>query len=66
MIALLACCVPAGRETGQADMRWAAAAGAHHWRHRLRRREPYQISNLTCFSGRVFVKNEAPIVDSCA
>ena len=27
--------------------------------------QPYQISNLTPFSGIVFVKNAAPIVDSC-
>ena len=27
--------------------------------------EPHQISNLTCFSGSVLVKNEAPMVDSC-
>lgn len=26
----------------------------------------HQISNLTCFSGSVFVKKEAPIVDSCS
>lgn len=69
MVALLSSGVPAGHNDGQAEhRRGEEMLGACNatWNTKPSAKGTYQISNLTCFSGIVFVKKDAPMVDSCS
>ena len=70
MIPLLTCCVPVHKKMAsehrplhqtafQVALLSLLQMQAGAWR------VPHQISNFTPFSGMVFVKNAAPMVDSC-